>query len=121
MSELGVLDRFFAKRLLGANPSEEGALFLGTLMRISREGHLCCKPTAVPELPPGTIEDGTSATPKAPVIRHGDRFYLQRNWVYETYILDQVRRLRALKPAPCPSFEVDGGLLPSQRKAVVGA
>lgn len=113
---LGTLDRFFAERVLKKEYSEERALFLGTLMQVSRQGHLCWKTADAPSLPSFILENG-------PVVKEGDRYYLKRNWDYETAILDHVKRLRSLKPS-CHDEESflhelkQSPLLPLQRKAV---
>jgi ATP-dependent exoDNAse (exonuclease V) alpha subunit len=109
------LDRFFAQRILKQDHTPERELFLATLMQVSRQGHLCWK----------TMETLDWILPKdGPVVRDGDRYYLQRNWAYETLILEQVQRLRSLPP---PSFH-DGErfskgleqaqLLPLQKTAI---
>ncbi len=108
VSEFGSLDRFFAQRVLGESYSEEKAFFFSSLMKISRQGHLCWTPD--PDLcrqalsfSSDIVETGCDGVlfPRAPVVRQGNRFYLQRNWVYETYLLREVKRLRSLR---LPSF-----------------
>jgi len=127
LKALGPLDHFFAKRVLKGAFSEECALFLSTLMRISRDGHLCWKTSDAPALPDTIVQDGKDLSPKTPVVRLGDRYYLQRNWVYETYLLEQVRRLRYLEPPPFHDKEIfhreleKSNLLPLQKKAVESA
>ena len=121
MIELGPLDHFFAKRLLKEAHSEPKALFLATLMRISREGHLCWKTSEAPELPPAILQEGKDLLAKTPVVRQADRYYLQRNWVYETPILDQIKRLRAVQPSPLSPIPQESNLLPGQRRAVENA
>ncbi len=90
-------------------------------MHISREGHLCWKTTEAPELPPSIIEEGKDRNPKAPIIRQNDRYYLNRNWVYETHILEQVKRLRSLQPPVISLPHLDDPLLPQQKKALNSA
>lgn len=106
-TELKPLDLFFAKRVLKDAYTEEAALFLATLMAVSRQGHLCWKIADAPVLSP-SIEA---------VVRDGDRYYLQKNWVYETFILEQVERLRSISWPCAQEFEVEG-LLPLQKRAV---
>lgn len=118
--EFGPLDHFFAKRILKDLYSEKRALFLSTLMHISREGHLCWKTSEFPELPNTILQEGKDLLPTTPVVRQADRYYLQRNWVYETHILDQVKRLRSLKPS-IQSFPQESNLLPNQRQAIENA
>lgn len=118
MSEL---DTFFARRTLKEAYTDERALFLGSLMRSSREGHLCLHNSEAPELPSTVVEEGRDLLPKTPIVRQGDRYYLQRNWVFETYLLEQVKRLRGQKP-PCSEIALDQAkLLPMQKKAVEAA
>lgn len=116
---LGTLDRFFAERVLKKEYSEERALFLGTLMQVSRQGHLCWKTADAPSLPSFILESG-------PVVQEGGRYYLRRNWVYETAILDQVKRLKGLQPSLQDEERFldelkQAPLLPLQRKAVESA
>lgn len=118
--ELGPLDHFFAKRILKDLYSEERALFLGTLMHLSREGHLCWKTASAPELPPSILQEGKDLSAKTPVVKQGDRYYLQRNWIYETYILEAVQQLRELK-IPAQAFDCPSHLLPDQRRAIESA
>lgn len=87
------LDHFFAERMLPKEGSKEQTLFLTTLMRLSREGHLCWKTKEAPLLPPSIVQKGENLPLRAPVICDADRYYLQKNWVYETHILEQVERL----------------------------
>lgn len=116
-----LLDHFFAKRLLKEDYTEKRALFLAQLMHVSRQGHLCWKTTDIPELPPRLLEEGKELHPKAPLIRQKDRFYLQRNWVFETHILEQVKRLKSLQVPIAPLPVLDSQLLPQQKKAVESA
>ncbi|HSX10299.1 MAG TPA: AAA family ATPase [Chlamydiales bacterium] len=115
------LDHFFAERTLKEAYTEERALFLSTLMRVSREGHLCWQTTDAPELPPSVLHE------KGPVVKDGSRYYLRRNWIFETTILDHVKRLRTLDP---PAFHdeakfvaqlAQAPLLPLQRTAIEAA
>lgn len=125
------LNRFFAQSLLGDSDQKEAADFLVHLMKVSREGHLCCKPEkSIDSVPSHLIEWGNEDIlfPKAPVIRQKERVYLQKNWVLETYLLQQIKRL---KEAPPPLFTEDarfeeelmkeeaaGKLLPEQAKVL---
>lgn len=119
---LTVLNSFFAERILKDAYTEERAQFLGDLMRISREGHLCWQIKGAPEFPISIVEEGKDLFPKAPIVRYGERYYLQRNWVLETAILEQVRRLKNLKSAPFPDVELERmNLLPMQKKAILSA
>lgn len=121
---MSYLDAFFAKRVLKDAYTEERAQFLSELMRVSREGHLCLEKSDAPDFPPLIVEEGKETLAKAPIVRHGPRYYLQRNWVLESYLLEQVRRLKELSP---PSFQDEKlffselekvSLLPMQKQAV---
>ncbi len=114
------LDEFFARRVLKEEYSEERGVFLANLMRLSLEGHLCWRTATVPPLPSFVVSEGGNT----PVIKQENRYYLQRNWVYETAILKQVKRLREQPP---PSFYdasvftrylKEAKLSPMQRKGV---
>ncbi len=100
MTELRPLDRIFADTILknAGVHSEEAALAVGRLMRGARAGHLCL---SIEELGPGIellplsiVNEGNTLFPKVPIVRDGDRYYLQKNWVYESYILQHTLRLR---------------------------
>lgn len=119
------LDLFFAERLLKKHFNPERAQFLASLMEHARKGHLCL--TADPEwqkrLPEELISLGESALPKTPLVVQENRFYLQRNWVYETRLLNAVRALRAAPPPPVDpdqwaKLEANPQLLPEQKKAI---
>src|SRR3990167_112214 len=124
-----LLDRFFAKRTLAAAYTEERALFLARLMEESRRGHLCWKPDGeAPAFPSSIVAGGESLCPKTPAVLDGGRYYLQRNWVYESYLLSQVDRLRVSEPAPFYDkklFEKElsncEALQPEQRIAIASA
>ncbi|OGN55442.1 MAG: hypothetical protein A3D96_00595 [Chlamydiae bacterium RIFCSPHIGHO2_12_FULL_44_59] len=98
MSEKFGLDQFFAKRLLkGDYTPERGALF-SRLMKESREGHLCIEESNPPAFPPHLVEEGKGLEVSSPVIRNGGRFYLHKNWIYETYLLQEIQRLLTTPP-----------------------
>lgn len=136
------LNRFFAEKTLGKEATEPKTRFLMGLMESARQGDLCWKPEPeiariADSLPSKALTEGTdeSLFPPTPVIRQrdprGERFYLQRNWVYETYLLQQIKRLRSLKPSPLfdpARFEEGvrreierGKLLPQQAEALRSA
>ncbi len=124
IERLGSLDSFFAKRTLKEDYREDRAHFLSSLMRSSRDGHLCLQSSSAPDLPSSILSEGVELLAKTPVVRQGDRYYLQRNWVFETYLLEQVHRLRSLPPPPFEDPEVfereleQARLLPMQKKAI---
>lgn len=95
-----MLERYLAKKLGG---DEE---FVAELIRKSRQGDLCIVSEEEPALPPNGA-----------VIRDGNRYYLHRNWTYETRLIEQVERLSALTPPPF-SFSPPADLLPEQLHAI---
>ena len=100
MTELGSLDRFFADTILkkAGFYTEQAALALGRLMQGSRAGNLCLKKEdlgpGIESLPPTIVTEDAPLFPKTPIVRNKDLYYLQKNWVYETYILQHALRLR---------------------------
>ena len=135
MAELGSLDRFFAEAVLKKSGfyTEEAALSLGRLMQGSRAGHLCLKKedlgSGIESLPASILTEGSVLFPKAPIVRSNNLYYLQKNWVYETYILQHVHRLRRnLRPSYYNSAALEenlallaGKLLPAQAAAIRAA
>lgn len=118
------LATFFAQRTLKELYTEERAQFLKELMQASKEGHLCLEKEEVPTLPSFVLEEGKDLFHKVPVIRDGSRYYLQRNWVLESYLLEQVDRLNRLVPPSNHDVELfkvgiqNSQLLPKQKEAV---
>ncbi len=90
---MSILESYFAKRILKEDYTEERAAFLASLMRSHLEGHLCLQVDEPPDLPSEVLEEGGDLFPKAPIVRFQNCYYLQRNWVYETHILEQIKRL----------------------------
>lgn len=123
----GVLNQFFAKCTLKDEYTEERGSFLADLMQSSREGHLCLQVDQAPPLPPSILEEGQDLFPKAPIIQNGNRYYLQKNWVLESHILRETRRLMALKQPSCDQSELflrkldDVQVAPSQKEALIKA
>src|SRR3990167_4945353 len=117
-------DRFFAKVVLKEEYTEEKALCLERLMQSVREGHLCVKKQEIGELPASIIEEGENLFPTAPIVQSGEYYYLQKNWVYETYILQHIARLRNQAPPSYFSRHILEELsqseqfLPAQRAAI---
>jgi len=80
----------FAKYLLKSKFTEERGRFLSAILQSAREGHLCFRseePSPLPPLPS--------------ILQDKDRYYVQKNWVYETHLLEHVQRLRQ---QPTPPF-----------------
>ncbi len=85
-------------------------------MQSSREGNLCLPVSNAPDLPEWVIGDGTD--PQKPVVRQGDRYYLQRNWALETIILEEVKRLRSVHFPKIDGIHLPQTLLPMQAQAI---
>lgn len=88
---------------------------IASLIRLSMEGHLCARESELQSPLPSSDA----------IVRDGDRIYLQKNWAYETAILDHVRRLKNAMPTPLfdrPLFlqnlERETALLPQQKQAL---
>jgi exodeoxyribonuclease V alpha subunit len=100
MTELKPLDRIFADTILqkAGVHSEAAALAAGLLMQGVRAGHLCMRfedlGPGLECLPASIVSEGESLFPKAPIVRDGNCYYLQKNWVYESCILHHTLRLR---------------------------
>jgi exodeoxyribonuclease V alpha subunit len=105
-----------AKRILKESYTEERAQFLNKLLQASREGHLCLEVETAPLFPESILQEGKELIPKTPIVKDGNRYYLQRNWVYETHILTQIKRLQ--KPRESELFSSSLPLLPDQQKAI---
>ncbi len=112
------LDSFFAQRTIlrfgGGDPQ-----FLSDLMKSAREGHLCLRSLA-PSLPSQMVSDGSEPFPQTPIVQEANRYYLQRNWVYETTICREVKRLLKKMEAPdkWEQFIEREALLPAQARAI---
>lgn len=87
------LPSLFAHRLLGENCDSKAAAFLGSLLREAKEGSLCLKSEEEFSWPPHVLGPGKDWPPKEPIIKDQNRYYLQRNWVVETHIFNQLKRL----------------------------
>ena len=115
-NEPAPLDQFFARTLLKEEYNGERCAFLAALMKSAREGNLCLRREEEISLPPSLLT--------GPIVRDGDRYYLQKNWVYETLLLEQIERLRSRKPLPFYDTAVFSKelekepLLPEQKEAV---
>lgn len=115
-----ILNQHFARRLLKDRYTEKSAQFLSSLMQANREGHLCIESNDC-ELPEELLDVEPSDVPNRPLVKDGNRYYLQRNWVLETYILKEIRRLLGGNLSSCePGAGLDP-LLPTQKKAVLNA
>ncbi len=62
-----------------------------------KKGNLCIKKE---EISPhdDLVSSGNDLIPKTPIVLHQGYYYLQKNWVLETYILQEINRLRTSTP-----------------------
>jgi len=83
-----LIDTYFSK-------CAGGGELLAHLMESAREGHLC-------------LETAQEPPQFAGVVRDGSRLYLKRNWVFETRVLEQLKRLcRPLGEVPYDDPELN--------------
>lgn len=88
------LDSFFAHRL---DPSCES--FLIRLMASARAGHLCQKIGPRTVLNQSLVAIGDTKLPEKPLVYDQGRIYIQRNWVLETILVEELTRLMQTKPS----------------------
>lgn len=110
------LDLYFADLHKPADESQR--LFLATLMAASRSGHLCLDldnldPLWDPEWR-SQVKIGSSIS--SPYIcRYQNLFYLEKNFTYETRLLQQIRELSFVKPL---DFQLSDELTSEQKEAL---
>lgn len=111
------LDLFFAD--LHKPRTESERIFFGALMLCSREGHLCMDLEQL-TLPDPALEkdvlEGAKTASSPYIRRQGSLFYLEKNFAYETRILDHLHQLSfSVKPLDYPRPE---GLTEEQQQAL---
>ena len=110
------METFFARKILKSGYTEKRADFLSRLMQHARQGNLCWRPEEPVDLPASIISDGHTLFPTTPIVHDNGRYYLQRNWVYETFLLQEVRRLKNQPPPPVHDETVFFQELGAQKK-----
>ena len=122
------IDLYFAKKVLRQYPNlpQESLSFFANLMAFSRSGHIClkmsdlCKIDSESEKMIFFLREFLQANPKNfPVFEKNGRFYLQRNWVYETRFLSHCKRLMQTIPDEIQDFQMDPKLNCLQKEAIV--
>lgn len=104
--ELLYIDYYFAEKVC-PNGNETEAAFVATLMARSRKGDICMP-----------AQEGAKAYPSIIEECNGN-FYLQRNYVFETSVLNEVKRLLSF---PCrPQEIIEGAMTEEQKRAVNNA
>ncbi|MBI3900744.1 MAG: AAA family ATPase [Chlamydiia bacterium] len=129
--EITALDRFFAESLLGSKEESETFFALSKLMAASRQGHLCVSEkrlfdsaSVLDPFPLSIVGKGLEFFPKTPIVQYQGCYYLQRNWVYETHLVQETKRIRAYPPPSWLDLEKFKKelplqpLLPAQRQAI---
>ena len=124
-SLLHPIDIFFAEHV-GVQTYEEKTL-MAQIMAVSREGHICLDISDFPiegleenaKLAwQASVQEGARIVPELPqVMRHGNLFYLSKNWTYETHILENIRRL-SVNPINMISIPSIEGLTQEQAEAL---
>lgn len=102
-SLISYVDIAFAKRV-GKTDDEPTQTFLAALMALSRSGHLCMS-VEDGKLSPSLLDDELDALVcegsknlkeeyfDTFLEKHENAYYLKKNWVYETSIVDDLKRL----------------------------
>jgi len=81
------IDEYFAEKMGGRDENEKA--FLSELMRASREGHLCLDVAGCD----AKVQAGAQSLSSPYVHRFENLCYLKRNWVYETRVIEHLKRL----------------------------
>lgn len=116
MSTICSIDRIFAKKWAPENALQQEKI--ASLFAAAREGHVCL-PTDPCLIGASFISyDPQDLFPKQPICSAHNLIYLQKNWVYETQLLQHVKRVLHTPPKPIPYSENTAGLLETQKKAV---
>ncbi|HSX04278.1 MAG TPA: exodeoxyribonuclease V subunit alpha [Rhabdochlamydiaceae bacterium] len=102
--QLLYLDYLFAEKVCPEG-SEDEAAFVAALMAHSRKGHICMR-----------AQDGAKPYPSI-IEQCDDNFYLQKNYIYETSVLEEVKRLLSYSSAA--SVEESSGPLTAEQKEAV--
>lgn len=112
IQSLECIDHYFAQAMKAKG--EEESAFLAALMQASREGHLCLDLEKCEE----KVRLGAH-TFSSPYVHRFENFcYLKRNWIYETRIVEHVKRLIGnTSPIAYHSHELN----PQQQAAVTCA
>ncbi|MBS0624705.1 MAG: AAA family ATPase [Verrucomicrobia bacterium] len=114
------LDSFFANKMIDRF-GDGDEQFLSKLMKSAREGHLCVRESPNRPLPQEMVSSGAEPFPLSPIVHSNGRYYLQRNWVYESLICREVQRLSQRLPEQAPPLDrlvADGRLQPGQAQAI---
>ncbi len=112
MEEVEV-DKLFAKEF---GTTDEERAFLSDIMQSAREGHLCIEPTH--QINAKFIENLDDETEwfERLIGKWKNRYYLQRNWVLETRVVREFKRLIKQLVKPLDLTETHG-LNPMQKEA----
>jgi len=92
-----LLLKYFVSHLLGSHTSKERETFVTAIVQSAKEGHLCTSYPNTPAMPAAIMSEGTEKFPQTPLVQWKNLYYLQKNWVYETLVLEHLQRLEKVK------------------------
>lgn len=126
------IDKAFAAHFLGENGPEDATAFLCYLLASMRSGHLCIRfeegiltphPREIwkeppPELVPLIISGIKNLPPLKILHIENNHYYLKKNWVFETKLLELLHKLLKEQPDKKVSFESNPALTEEQLNAI---
>ena len=117
------IDCLFADSLLKfASDVPDGARAqIASMMEAARSGHLCLQIDDPSILPSRLVErvDEQTAFPNKPLCLYGNLLYLQKNWIFETRVLKQIKRLQEeVRKDVIDANELPSDLNTEQRAAI---
>jgi len=112
---MAIEERIVKRLLAGTEVTADVEQQLVALVQNAKDGHLCdvVEELSLPEHVCSCTDD---PFPQTPLVKHGNRLYLQKNWALETLLLQRVHTL--LKSVPAPDVVLPNNLLPAQAAAV---
>ena len=112
-----LLKNFFAEKVLGEEYTAEKGAFIASIFENGTRGNLCFQGEG-PDLPPSVVSIG-GEYPKTPIVKDQNRYYLQKNWVLESQLLHDLKRLsRNRQELPTIEIDKEENLSRDQKKAV---
>ncbi len=111
--EFEAVDWLFADAVLKGTGGEGVREEIARLMAAARSGHLCIRVQDPSRFPKSMVQGEES-----PLCLHGDRLYLQKNWQYESRVVEEIRRLQARAVEKVHVQEAPKGLNALQQEAL---
>ncbi len=96
MLEQLIVDRMFKQASVVGRPELEQVVF--QLLEGAKEGHLCSFINESIQFPDSLCSTGADIYPSTPLVKQGNRLYLQKNWALESLIRQKVDALLAQAP-----------------------